>query len=195
MHAQALLLCLWGFRKRAPSQTESTTWWEKTREEDHIAEMSQLGPSSRVIIDTGRHMGYGKHPPTRRRFPTSDNNLPVSIVPGSAVGQDHAQAETGEDFDAAGQNGDSLSPGQLDETATGSTASAAGNDSSDPGVLHNASAKSNPVVVVTDGGVKFYDIPPLTVKELEWNLWKQTKKKQQNPYVQTMYYYFMHYFT
>jgi hypothetical protein len=80
------------FRKQVrlakpPSQTprRPTSWWEQTREEDCLARLSQLGPMSGVVIDTGRHMRYGKRPVVNRAYRTSETNPPIFIVPGSAV--------------------------------------------------------------------------------------------------------------
>lgn len=96
-------ICLYFYTKRRAKNAEQTTttstastkskkresWWEKTREQDRIAQLSQLGPASAVIIDDRRNMGYGKHRPTRQRYryTTTEENPPIFVVPGSAVVQ------------------------------------------------------------------------------------------------------------
>ncbi|KAK7482242.1 hypothetical protein BaRGS_00026485 [Batillaria attramentaria] len=72
-------------RKETAARKREQSWWEKIREEDRIAELSQLGPATAVVIDDRRNMGYGKHRPTRDRYKTSDFNPPIYVIPGNAA--------------------------------------------------------------------------------------------------------------
>ena len=154
-----LTFALWRCRRHASKGPKTRSWWDKTREEDRIAELSQLGMASKVIVDTGRHMGYGKHPPTRRKHRTADDNPPIFIVPGSAVSQITTEAEIVNDSDASNLHGQQLgTPG----------ASADKGGHSEAKVLYSASAGSNPVVFISAGRpATSYDIPKLTIKELD----------------------------
>lgn len=151
----------WRCRRRAFKGETTRSWWDKTREEDRIAELSQLGLASKAIVDTGRRMGYGKHPPTRRNFRTADDNPPIFIVPGSAVSQVTSEAQIVNDSDASSLN----LHGELTGTPE---ASATGDEHSEVKVLYTVSADLNPVVIFRERPpVRSYDIPKLTIKELD----------------------------
>ncbi|XP_076440062.1 uncharacterized protein LOC143279787 [Babylonia areolata] len=175
-------------RKQSFKRRKPPTWWERTREEDRIAEMSQFGPASAVNVDRGRYMAYGANPPTRRCFPTSDTNPPIYIVPGSAVPPNNSPS----DF-AAGDVADDVprdswsdlySNGQHPGTrATGGAVSNMAGLSlglglgPEPSVHYvvprdggggGEEGEPQSVVVVNDGSkVRVYEIPPLTIKELD----------------------------
>ena len=148
-------------RKQASKGQTTQSWWDKTREQDRIAELSQLGPASKVIVDTGRHMGYGKQPTTSRRFQTADDNPPIFFVPGSAVSQNTTEAEIATDPDVLNFHGEPLGTPEA-------AANTNRDEHSELRVLYSVSAGRNPVVILTgEPPVRSYDIPKLTIKELD----------------------------
>ncbi|XP_070195277.1 uncharacterized protein [Littorina saxatilis] len=162
-------VCFHFFNKRKSSsgvtKPKGQSWWERTREQDRIAELSQLGLASKVIIDSGRHMQYGKHPTYRRHYPTGDNNPPIYFVPGSAFGRDPAaaEAETNIDFD------------QLSQQRTMPVYQHSENGSVrgrplEPRVMFSPSTGPDQVVILSGEQpppLRRYNIPPLTIREIE----------------------------